>query len=184
MKKTLTHVFLLMLVCVLSLSLVACGGKESKPAEGGSETTEGVDWTQYPEKFEDWQIANLKAYLRETGVFENNDWIIDVTGGDLDAIGATAGTMYIDMTGGTIMDMVFFFDGATDESKGVLDGLRESKEIVPDVEGAPATPMDAMLGGFCFSYTMGSDADHNAALVKAIKDLADHYSVTPDFIAE
>lgn len=182
MKKTLTRVFLLMLVCVLSLSLAACGGKENKPAEGGSESA--VDWTQYPEKFDEWTGANLKAYLREAGVLENSDWIIDVTGGDLGAIGATSGFMYIDMTGGTIMDMVFYFDGATDESKALLDGLRESKQIVPDVEGAPATPMDAMLGGFCFSYTMGSDADHNAALVQAIKDLADHYGVTPDFIAE
>lgn len=181
MKKTLTRVFLLMLVCVLSLSLAACGGKENKPANEGPQPTEGVDWSIYPEKFEEWNIANLKSYLRETGVFANSDWIIDVTGGDLGAIGATAGTMYIDMTGGTIMDMIFYFD---ESAQTVLDGVRENKALTPDAEGAASIAMDAVLGGFCFSYTTGSDADHNAALVKALHDLADHYGVTPDFFAE
>ena len=32
--------------------------------------------------------------------------------------------------------------------------------------------------------TAGSDADHHAALCKAIRDPADDFCITPDFIAE
>ncbi len=181
MKKTLTRILMLMLACILSLSLAACGGKENKPAEG-EETS--IDWTQYPEKFDEWQVANLKQYLREAGVFTKNDWLFDMSSGDLGAIGATAGTMYVDTTGGSITDIIMYFDPANETGAAMLEGLRKDHTLTPAAEGAEAMAMDAMIGNFCMTYTMGSDADHNAALVKAVKDLADHYGITPDFIAE
>ena len=63
-------------------------------------------------------------------------------------------------------------------------GVKENHELKPDVEGAEATAIDAKLGTFCISYSLGADADHIAALAQAIKNLAAHYGVEPDFVIE
>lgn len=180
MKKTLENVLLLVLALALCLSLCACGGTSESTPE--TKEAEGVDFSIYPESFDDWNIAYLKSYLRETGVMAHDDWTFDMSAGDLDTIGAEGGVIYMDMNGGTVLDMIFHFDPQTGEA--MLNTVRETRELTPDVEGATGTAMDAMLGSFCFSYTMGADAEHNAALCQAIRDLADHFGITPDFITE
>jgi hypothetical protein len=42
--------------------------------------------------------------------------------------------------------------------------------------------MDGVLGNFAFCYGMGSDEEHINALVQAIKDLAAHYGIAPDYL--
>ena len=211
MKKFLTTVLTLTLVCAMLLGLCACGGTETKPEATNAkpETTaapaqtdaapattaapaqteaapaEGVDFSIYPADFNDFSMADLKSYLRACEVFVHDDWTIDMSAGDLGAIGAEAGTIYMDMTGGTVMDLIFRFDPNGGESvEKVLNSVKENHELQPDVEGAEATAIDAKLGTFCISYSLGADADHIAALVKAIKDLSAHYGVEPDFVIE
>lgn len=181
MKKTLTTILTLTLVCVMLLGLCACStAKKNEPA-----SSEEVDFSIYPKEFKDFSMADLKSYLRACGVFTHDDWTIDMSAGDLGTIGAEAGTIYMDTTGGTVMDLIFRFDPNRGESvEKVLNGVKENHELKPDVEGAEATPIDAKLGTFCISYSLGSDADHIAALVKAIKDLGAHYGVEPDFVIE
>lgn len=181
MKKTLTRVFLLMLACILSLSLAACGSKDEPKTAGGDKA---IDWTQYPEKFEEWNIANMKQYLREAGVLVKDEWCIDMSAGDVAAVGVTAGTMYVDTELGSITDIILYVDPTSEGGEAMLEAIRTDKAVTPSVEGATPMAMDAMIGSFCMTYTMGSDADHNAALVKAIKDLGEHFGVTPDYITE
>ena len=86
--------------------------------------------------------------------------------------------MYVDMTAGTISDMFFYYDSTAEGAEEVLKGIRDSKSIL----GAIA--LDAMLGEFCISYGNTVDEEHRAALIQALKDLAEHYEVTFDFITE
>ena len=171
MKKIMTRVLLMMLALAMALTVVACGEKNAN-------TPDGIDFSQYPAKFEDWTMGNLKSYLRETGVIVDDSWCIDVSANEVAAMGVTAGTMYVDMTAGTISDMFFYFDSTAEGMEAVLQGVRESKSIMG------AIPMDAMLGEFCISYSNTVDEEHRATLVKALKDLVAHYNLTPDFFAE
>ena len=70
MKRTMTRIILVLLVAAMALGMVACG-------ESTNNKTTGVDFSQYPAKFEDWTMGNLKAYLRETGIITNDSWVID-----------------------------------------------------------------------------------------------------------
>ena len=171
MKKTMMRVFLLMLALTMAFGMVACGEEpETTPA--------GVDFSQFPAKFEDWTMANLKVYLRETGVLVEDSWIIDVSDNEVTAMGVTSGSMYVDMTAGTISDMFFYCDSTAEGMEAVLQGVRDSKAIMG------ARPMDAMLGEFVISYGNTIDEEHVATLIQALKDLAAHYEVTFDFINE
>ena len=171
MKRTMTRVILVLLVAAMALGMVACG-------ETTNNKTTGVDFSQYPAKFEDWTMGNLKAYLRETGIITNDSWVIDVSENEIVAMGVTAGTMYVDMTAGTISDMFFYCDSTAEGMADVLQGIRDSKTILG------ALPMDAMLGEFVISYGNTVDEAHRTALVKALKDLAEQYKLTFDFITE
>ena len=170
MKKTITRVFLLMLALAMAFGMVACGEESTTPG--------GVDFSQYPANFEDWTLANLKVYLRETGIIVEDTWTIDVSENEIVAMGVTAGTMYVDMVEGTISDMFFYCDSTAEGMDAVLQGIRESKALLG------VLPMDAMLGEFVISYGNTIDEEHRAALITALKDLAAHYSVTFDFINE
>ena len=170
MKRTMTRVILMMLVCALALGMAACGESENKAT--------GVDFSQYPANFEDWTMANLKVYLRETGVLVEDSWIIDVSANEVTAMGVTSGSMYVDMTAGTISDMFFYCDSTAEGMEAVLQGIRDSKAILG------ALPMVAMLGEFIISYGNTIDEEHVATLIQALKDLAAHYEVTFDFINE
>ena len=174
MKKTMTRVFLLMLVLAMTFSMVACGEEPTTtpPAE------EGFDFSQFPAKFEDWTMAELKVYLREAGILVEDSWTVDMSANELAAMGAAAGSLYVDMTAGTISDMFFYYDSTAEGAEEVLKGIRDSKSIM----GAIA--LDAMLGEFCISYGNTVDEEHRAALIQALKDLAEHYEVTFDFITE
>ena len=63
----------------------------------------------------------------------------------------------------------------------MLETVRTEHAIVV---GEASVPMDAMLGRFTFSYNNSLDADHIGAFVQAVKDLGDHFGITPDFITE
>ena len=93
-------------------------------------------------------------------------------------MGVTAGTMYVDLNAGTIADTFFYCDSTAEGMADVLQGIRDSKSILGVV------PMDAMLGEFVFSYNNTVDETHRAAVIKALKDLADQYKLTFDFITE
>lgn len=170
MKRTMTRVILMLLVMAMALSMVACSATGNK--------TTGVDFTQYPAKFDDWTMANLKSYLRETGIIVEDSWVIDVSANEIAAMGVTAGTMYVDLNAGTIADTFFYCDSSVEGMADVLNGIRDSKSILGVV------PMDAMLGEFVVSYGNTVDEAHRAALITALKDLAAQYKLTFDFINE
>lgn len=171
MKKAMTRTILIILGFAMALTMAACGEKKNAgPAD--------LDFSQYPANFAEWTQANMKAYLRDSSVFTEEDWLIDVSANELTALGAAAGSMYVDMNEGTTSDIVFFYDAAAEGAADILAGLRESHMLMDSI------PMDAMLGSFCFSYSNTVDEEHKAALIAAIKDLAAHYDLTPDFITE
>lgn len=167
MKNAVLKMTALLMVLILALGAIACSSEAKKPeqAEGG------IDWTKYPEKFEDWTIAEIKDYLRAANIIVNNEWVVDMSAGDLGAIGAKAGTMYVDMTAGTITDIIMQFDADS-----------EALETIRTTHDAQGVAMDGVLGNFAFCYGMGSDEEHINALVQAIKDLAAHYGLTPDYL--
>lgn len=165
MKKTLA----LILVFVLALCAIACGSE----TKTGEQTNDGIDWTKYPEKLEDWTIAELKTYLRAAGVIvdgDSNMYALDMSANELEATGVTAGHIYTNMTDGSIMDIFM---------EVRLESLLEELKSAHTVAGIP---MDTLLGNFAFSYTGGYNEEHIAAFKKAIEDLGAHYGVTPDFI--
>ena len=170
MKKTITRVILMLLVFSLALGMAAC-------SDAGNKTT-GIDFSQYPAKFEDWTMADLKSYLRAAGIIVEDSWVIDVSENEIVAMGVSAGTMYVDMTAGTISDMFFYCDSTAEGMADVLKGIRDSKTILG------ALPMDAMLGEFIISYGNTVDETHRTALITALKDLAAQYKLTFDFITE
>ena len=183
MKNMLKRLFLITLVCIMTLSAAAFAEEADPALELAEIIAANVDFTQYPEAFADWDISFLKVYLREVGVLVNSDWVFDITSGDLTATNATAGVMYIDMTAASAMDMIFFFDAKEGEDKEAsIQSIRENEAIVPNVEGAAPVAMDALLGGFCFSYGNGMDEDHIATVRAAIYALANHFDIAPDFI--
>jgi hypothetical protein len=167
MKNTVLKMTALLMVLILALGAISCSSEAKKPeqAEGG------IDWTKYPEKFEDWTIAEIKDYLRAANIIVNNEWVVDMSAGDLGAIGAKAGTMYVDMTAGTITDIIMQFDADS-----------EALETIRATHDAQGVAMDGVLGNFAFCYGMGSDEEHINALVQAIKDLAAHYGIAPDYL--
>ncbi|GEM_PF-6451075 len=170
MKKTMTCTTLMFLVLTMALTMAACGKKNDEPA--------GPDFSQYPANYSDWTQANMKAYLRDSGAFTEEDWIIDVSANELTALGAAGGTMYVDMKEGQTSEMVFFFDSANEGTDDILTSLRDTHMLMG------AVPMDALLGNFCFSYSNTVDENNKAAIIGAIKALASHYNLTPDFITE
>ena len=161
MKKALA----LVMVCILALGAIACGSTEKKDDSG-------VEWANYPAKLEDWTLANLKDYLRATGVIvdgASNMYAIDMSANELEATGVTAGHIYMNSTDGSVMDI--FIEVRLDS---LLDELKSAHTV-------SGVPMDALLGNFAISYTGGYSEEHFAALKKAIEDLGAHYGVTPEF---
>ena len=132
MKKTITRVILMLLVFSLALGMAAC-------SDAGNKTT-GVDFSQYPAKFEDWTMADLKSYLRAAGIIVEDSWVIDVSENEIVAMGVSAGTMYVDMTAGTISDMFFYCDSTAEGMADVLKGIRDSKTILGALARHVSTP--------------------------------------------
>lgn len=163
MKKATLKMLALAMVCILALGAIACGGEAANEAGG-------VDWTKYPDKLENWTIADFKDYIRALNIMPDDAFNMDMSAGDLGAIGADAGTMYVDMTAGTYVDIIMLF--AADSQ--VLKDILSTHEAV-------GQPMDGVLGNFAFQYSTGSDEEHMNALAQAIKDLGAHFGVTPEF---
>ena len=127
----------------------------------------------------------MKDYLKAAGVMANEDFLgMDMSAGDLDAIGTDAGYIYVDADAATVSDTMCFFDITTDEGKAAIDKVVEYKAIVVGDDVENGVGMDAVIGGFCFSYTMGTDEGHIAAFAQAIKDLAAYYNVEAAYINE
>ena len=158
MKKVLA----LVMVCILALGAIACGGEAKQ--EAGS-----IDWTKYPDKLENWTIADFKDYIRTLNFLPSDAFNMDMSAGDLEAIGADSGTMYVDTAAGAYMDIIMLF--AADSA--VLADIRSTHEAV-------GVPMDGVLGNFAFQYSSGTDEELNNAFLKAIQDLGAHYGVTPE----
>ena len=159
MKKVLA----LVMACMLALGAIACGS-EAKQEESS------IDWTKYPEKLEDWTIADLKDYIRTKNFLPSDAFNMDMSAGDLEAIGADSGTMYVDTTAGAYMDIIMLF----------ADGSQTLADIISTHE-AVGVPMDGVLGNFAFQYSSGTDEDLNNAFVQAIKELGEHFGVAPEF---
>lgn len=160
MKKVLA----LVMVCILALGAVACGGQKQ---EAG-----GVDWTKYPEKLEDWTIADVKDYIRALNFLPGDAFNMDMSAGDLEAIGAASGTMYVDTTAGAYVDIIMQF--AADSA--AFAEIKSTHE-------AQGVPMDGVLGNFAFQYSSGTDEEHIAAFEQAMKDLGTHFGVVAEIFA-
>jgi len=178
MKNTLKRLFLLTLVCVLTLGTCTAALAEA-------ETKPEVDYTLYPEDFASWTIADLKGYLKAAGVFVDDTWVFDMTGGDLEFMKADAGTMYIDMTAATAFDMIFLFNPANNpNAEAMLASIIENQALVVDGDVENGIAIDAVLGNFCFAYLTGVDDAHINSMIQAIRDLGEHFAVEAAYINE
>lgn len=182
MKKKTTRLFALVLVLSLALSMTAC-----KEVDPNSTSTPGlsvgdVDFSIYPENFDEWTMLHMKRYLEATEVFTNADWLIEITAGDLGAMKVTAGYMYSDFVTSDVFDFVFFFS----PHSGPI--VTEQKEYAQEHKLLGGTtnpiPLDAMIGNFAFQYETGIDAGHKAKIINAIHLLEQQYKITADYISE
>ena len=200
--KTFIRILSLALVCVLAMSLIACGSEPAEPdpteapvtteapaeteapveTEAPAETeapTDGFDWTAYPEDFSAWTTGDMKTYLTNKEVLGNADFMLIDMSAELEQMSADAGFLYVDAAGFTVNDTIIHFDAANEAGAAMLETVRAQHAIVV---GEANVPMDAMLGAFTFSYSNSLEEAHIAAIKDAINALAAHYGITPDFI--
>lgn len=159
MKKVLA----LTLVCILALGAIACSG-------GTKQETDGIDWTKYPDKLENWTIADIKDYIRTLNFLPSDAFNMDMSAGDLEAIGADSGTMYVDTTAGAYVDIIMLF---APDSQTLAD--------INSTHEAMGVPMDGVLGNFAFQYSSGTDEELNKAFAQALKDLGEHFGTPAEF---
>ena len=174
MKNMFKGFVAMMLVCLFAFGAIACsnGSKDNK-------TADEFDFSVYPADFSAWTAADMKNYLKATGVLVNDDWTIDLSAGDLGAMNSDGGVLYIDMTAATINDIFVHFDPNNADAKAILDNTVKEKAIVVEVQGQEVRqPMDTVLGCFTFQYSASTDADHLAALEAALKGIEAHYGIT------
>ena len=183
MKKKMKTAALVMALCLIVLSIVGCGSESDQ--NSGSARDASFDFSAYPADFSAWTMAEMKSYLKECGITANEDFLgMDMTEGDLGVIGAEAGYLYMDTDGGTVSDMIIYFDVSKEDGKAMIDTTVEHKAIVIDGDVENGMAMDAVVGGFCFSYTMGTDEDHISAFAQALKALETQYAIKADHINE
>lgn len=180
MKKTLKRMFILVLACVLSFSMLACGSKKDGEDNTKDPAKTGVDFTKYPTDLNEWKLADMQKYLEDSGVFTESSWIIPISGGELTAMAVTAGLGYMDTTKGSTTDMIFYFDpNTTDENiKAQAEAVKTNHVLSVQ---SNSMPLDTMVGNFAISYIRTTDNNHVEALKKAIDDLAAHFNIKAEF---
>lgn len=169
MKKMLKSLFLLTLACAMLCSVTALGETAEATA---------VDFSQYPESFSEWDANYLASYLRALDLFTTDGFVVPLSEGDAEAMEAAGGFIYT-TTDASAMDMFFFFDAGKEE---LLASIRENQAIIPAGMEEAAMLMDGMIGNLVFSYSMGLDEAHMAALYNAMAELAAHFGLEPDFL--
>lgn len=212
MKKIMKVLSMAMAACMMLTLVTACSstgdtnGETNSPASTATEestseesatestteesATEEVnestfDFSQYPEDFGAWTMTEMKDYLTETGVIGDEKYFgMDMSEGDLEATGMDAGYVYVDTEGGAVSDTICYFDITTESGKEMIDKTIENHAVIVGDDVENGIDMDAVIGGFCFSYTMGTDEDHIAIFAQALKDLAAHYNVEAAYINE
>ena len=121
--KTIMKKLTVLLVLMMALSLAACTSETNNDTQEEAnnqqevveENTLTIDYSAYPENFADFTTNDLKELLKSQDLLSNEEFILmDLTEGDLTAMGAASGFIYVDATGGTDVDTVVTFDGTTE----------------------------------------------------------------------
>ena len=60
--KSFVRIPSLVLVCILTMSLIACGGNTAETAT----STDDFDWSAYPADLNEWTTENMKSSLPST----------------------------------------------------------------------------------------------------------------------
>ncbi len=179
--KKLTKTLMLLMLAATMLLCVACGnGADTEPTE-----PKDSSFDKYPANFSDWTLAEMKNYLKDRNVTANESFFtMDLTAGDLGAMKAVAGTMYMDMEGGSVVDIYFHYDLNDAEQKAVYDGILANKVLAINGDMETAQDIDAVVGHFCFQYLSGYDEEHINALTQALKDLTAHYGLEGGYVTD
>lgn len=180
MKKLSKTLMLLMLAATM-LFCVACGSNSGT----ASAENEGASFDSYPADFGEWTLAEMKAYLNNCDLTTNEEFFsMDLTSGDLTAMNAGAGTMYMDMNSGSVCDIYMYYDLSDDAGKAAYDSILENKAIVINGDMETAQPIDAVVGQFTFQYLTGYDEEHINGLAQALKDLTAHYGLEGGYVSD
>ena len=123
----------------------------------------------------------MKTYLTAKEILGNPDFMLIDMSAELEQMKASAGFLYVDVTGFTVNDTIILFDANNADGAAMMETVRTQHAIVV---GEASVPMDAMIGCFTFSYSNSLDEAHIANLIQAIQSIAEHYGVAPDYIAE
>ena len=162
MKKLVKLAAVVLAVCTVLMVFTGCGAKKEAK----------VDLSKYPKDINAWTAADLKDYLVNAGIIDEEKQgfiFMDVSQNELEAMGIDSGFLYIDTTAASVMDTVFFYDPAKEGNSEKIAAAASEK--VFSIEGQVVSELDCVLGGFLFSYSQGTDEDHIAAFTKALKDI-------------
>lgn len=171
MKKLFAMLFALVMV----ISMAAC-----TPNDTPDPSDDGVDMSQFPAKFEDWDANDLNKYFAAAGVYAKEDWIyVQPHAEYYPGTAVNDGCGYMD-TDGMIMIVMFTFDKNSTEADvpAYMEFVRTNKKLDDEMG---ALPIDHMLGhvAFCTSYTV--DEDVYNAMEAAIQQLAKDVGIELDF---
>lgn len=145
---------------------------------------EEIDWSQYPETFEEWDLDNLESYFRATGVFCGDFRSEDMPEDELKSLNITSCTMYAGVEGGAFLDIIFYYNEAeTEGAAAALDTVLEKGFIAsPDGDEANNVNIDAVIGKFVFFYSLSKEnTEHIDLIVKSMKMLEEHFGAAPVF---
>lgn len=180
MKKLAKTLMLLMLASIMLLC-AACGDNTDPTTTAPKDSS----FDKYPANFSDWTLAEMKTYLKDRNVTANESFLsMDLTAGDLGAMKAVAGTMYMDIEAGSVVDIYFHYDLNNAEQKAVYDGILANKVLAINGDMETAQAIDAVVGHFCFQYLTGYDEEHINALTQALKDLTAHYGLEGGYVSD
>lgn len=175
-------------LCLAAATLLLCGcggtgGGKKKPA--GS----GVDYSVFPERFEDWSAGDFLDYFRETVEFpaDCEYWLQDHEN-------YWAGLPVYESCGvwnvsgaNDVCLMVFVLDPkCPDTTPEAVKSLREAVLSDPghnyDKDDLFLGKQDHMAGNFMFSYgSATADAEVRADIEAAYTDLLTHYGAEGEF---
>lgn len=187
MKNILKTLTIVALVCLMLLSMAACGSTPEKPdASDPAQTTgaaNGIDYSAYPEDFNAWNTSTMQTYLKDCGLLGNESFLLmDMSAGELEAMTLSGGFLYTDSDMGSVMDIVCSYDLSDEAGKAAYDSAVENKAIM--VGDQRAMELNAIVGQFVFNYMDGTDEDQIAAVTEAVRALGEHYSVETLYIQE
>ena len=162
MKKFIKLTALAVVVCTMLMALVGCGAKEET----------GIDLSKYPTDINEWTVADMKDYLVTAGLIdeEKEGFIfMEISQGEVEAMGIDGGFLYVDGNAASIMDTVFFYDLSKEGNADLV--ATAASEQACFIGEQKVSDLDGVIGGFLFSYGQSIDEEHIAAFTQAIKDL-------------